>query len=153
MPEYCTYIIDKSTSTIFQSQIFDFIKYDLQRKIVAEAKAEIQVKSNETVKNRTLNVKKLLVFKFLFTSIKTDDEKGMTWKPCPDGDELNDNLYLNHLSYIEILFKEAEAIEEFNLQKATNKAFTALRMGSEVMNIERLDSRPTGSDKAQTYKC
>ena len=57
MPEYCTYIIDKSTSAIFQNKIFEYLKYDLQRKIVAEAKAEIQVKFNEIVKNTALNFK------------------------------------------------------------------------------------------------
>ena len=43
MNEFCTYIIDNSNDEVFKQEIFEFIRYDLQRKIVAEAKIEIQV--------------------------------------------------------------------------------------------------------------
>lgn len=43
MNEFCTYVIDNSTNDVFKQNTFDFIRYDLQRKIVAEAKMEIQV--------------------------------------------------------------------------------------------------------------
>ena len=45
MNEFCTYIIDNSTNEGFKQNIFKFIRYDLQRKIIAEAKMEIQVRS------------------------------------------------------------------------------------------------------------
>ena len=44
MNEFCTYIIDNSHDEGFKQNIFQFIRYDLQRKIVAEAKMEIQVR-------------------------------------------------------------------------------------------------------------
>ena len=43
MNEFCTYIIDNSHDELFKQKIFEFIRYDVQRKIVAEAKMEIQV--------------------------------------------------------------------------------------------------------------
>jgi len=45
MNEFCTYIIDNSNDEGFKQNTFQFIRYDLQRKIVAEAKMEIQVRS------------------------------------------------------------------------------------------------------------
>ena len=44
MNEFCTYIIDNSINEVFKQEIFEFIRYDIQRKIVAEAKIEIQVR-------------------------------------------------------------------------------------------------------------
>ena len=43
MNEFWTYIIDNSNDELFKQKIFEFIRYDIQKKIVAEAKMEIQV--------------------------------------------------------------------------------------------------------------
>ena len=50
MTEFCIYIIDNSRCSNFRKfKILDFIRYDLERKIVREAKIEIQVSLTETV--------------------------------------------------------------------------------------------------------
>ena len=61
--------------------------------------------------------------------MKTSDGKGMIWKYCPSGDELNEKFYYEFLPDIENFFKNAEAIDGFDLQKATIKAFNSLRRG------------------------
>ena len=126
MNEFCTYIIDNSNDEVFKQEIFEFIRYDLQRKIVAEAKIEIQVQQNFYLRKRPKFFTSLFV-KFLFTSIKQPDGKGMIWKSCPHGDELKDRLYLDHLPTIENFYNKAHPINGFDLQKALTKAFSLLR--------------------------
>ena len=51
----------------------------------------------------------------------------MIWKPCPDGDEVNDRLYFDHLPAIEDFYGKSNSMYGFDLQKATRKAFSLLR--------------------------
>lgn len=51
----------------------------------------------------------------------------MIWKPCPDGDEVNDRLYFDHLPAIEDFYGKSDSMNGFDLQKATRKAFSLLR--------------------------
>ena len=72
--------------------------------------------------------------KFLFTSIKLPDGKGMIWKLFPDGDEVNDRLYFDHLPAIEDFYGKSDSINGFDLQKAVIKAFSLLREVFKVWN-------------------
>ena len=74
------------------------------------------------------------IVQFLFTSIKLPDGKGMIWKLFPDGDEVNDRLYFNHLPTIENYYGESDSINGFDLQKAAIKAFSSLRKVFKVWN-------------------
>ena len=58
----------------------------------------------------------------------------MIWKLFPDGDEVNDRLYFNHLPTIENYYGESISINGFDLQKAVIKAFSSLRKVFKVWN-------------------